>query len=54
MARLQVERAFREATARQNAHFTFVGLALKLLEGRVHVACKEIITVKKQVFCICT
>lgn len=46
---LQVEKAFREGTARQNAHSIFVCLALKLLEERVHVACKEIITLEKQV-----
>ncbi|XP_078444277.1 uncharacterized protein LOC144713553 [Wolffia australiana] len=45
----QVEKAFREGTARQNAHSTFVCLALKLLEERVHVACKEIITWEKQI-----
>ncbi|KAL1815251.1 hypothetical protein ACET3Z_017825 [Daucus carota] len=44
----QVEKAFREGTARQNAHSIFVSLALKLLEERVHVACKEIITLAKQ------
>ncbi|OIT31259.1 PREDICTED: uncharacterized protein LOC109208924 [Nicotiana attenuata] len=44
----QVEKAFREGTARQNAHNIFVCLALKLLEERVHVACKEIITLEKQ------
>ncbi|CAK7342277.1 unnamed protein product [Dovyalis caffra] len=44
----QVEKAFREGTARQNAHSIFVCLALKLLEDRVHVACKEIITLEKQ------
>ncbi|KAK8280021.1 hypothetical protein V6Z12_D09G148800 [Gossypium hirsutum] len=44
----QVEKAFREGTARQNAHSIFVCLALKLLEGRVHVACKKIITLEKQ------
>ncbi|KAJ1432854.1 hypothetical protein SESBI_06394 [Sesbania bispinosa] len=44
----QVEKAFREGTARQNAHSIFVCLALKLLEERVHVACKEIITLEKQ------
>ncbi|XP_075474825.1 uncharacterized protein LOC142505640 [Primulina tabacum] len=44
----QVEKAFREGTARQNAHGIFVCLALKLLEERVHVACKEIITLEKQ------
>ncbi|GFZ03676.1 hypothetical protein Acr_16g0003000 [Actinidia rufa] len=43
-----VEKAFREGTARQNAHSIFVSLALKLLEGRVHVAFKEIITLEKQ------
>ncbi|KAL0346312.1 UNVERIFIED_CONTAM: hypothetical protein Sradi_4462500 [Sesamum radiatum] len=43
-----VEKAFREGTARQNAHSIFVCLALKLLEERVHVACKEIITLEKQ------
>ncbi|XP_030525746.1 uncharacterized protein LOC115737657 isoform X2 [Rhodamnia argentea] len=44
----QVEKAFREGTARQNAHSIFVCLALKLLEERVHIACKEIITLEKQ------
>ncbi|EAY89109.1 hypothetical protein OsI_10597 [Oryza sativa Indica Group] len=44
----QVEKAFREGTARQNAHSIFVSLALELLEERVHVACKEIITLEKQ------
>uniref|UniRef100_A0A0D9VRG6 Uncharacterized protein n=1 Tax=Leersia perrieri TaxID=77586 RepID=A0A0D9VRG6_9ORYZ len=44
----QVEKAFREGTARQNAHSVFVSLALELLEERVHVACKEIITLEKQ------
>ncbi|KAK3147892.1 hypothetical protein QOZ80_3BG0288050 [Eleusine coracana subsp. coracana] len=44
----QVEKAFREGTARQNAQSVFVSLALKLLEERVHVACKEIITLEKQ------
>ncbi|XP_057496411.1 uncharacterized protein LOC130781280 isoform X1 [Actinidia eriantha] len=44
----QVEKAFREGTARQNAHSIFVCLALKLLEERLHVACKEIITFEKQ------
>ncbi|KAK7392776.1 hypothetical protein VNO78_21224 [Psophocarpus tetragonolobus] len=44
----QVEKAFREGTARQNAHSIFVCLALKLLEERVHVACKEIIRLEKQ------
>ncbi|XP_058079982.1 uncharacterized protein LOC131228160 isoform X2 [Magnolia sinica] len=45
----QVEKAFREGTARQNAHSIFVCLALKLLEERVHVACKEIITLEMQI-----
>ncbi|CAI9761128.1 unnamed protein product [Fraxinus pennsylvanica] len=45
----QVEKAFREGTARQNAHSIFVCLALKLLEERLHVACKEIITLEKQI-----
>ncbi|XP_071690450.1 uncharacterized protein [Rutidosis leptorrhynchoides] len=44
----QVEKAFREGTARQNAHSMFVSLALKLLEERVMVACKDIITLEKQ------
>lgn len=44
----QVEKAFREGTARQNAHSIFVCLSLKLLEERVHVACKEIVTLEKQ------
>ncbi|CAH2063731.1 unnamed protein product [Thlaspi arvense] len=44
----QVEKAFREGTARQNAHSIFVCLTLKLLEQRVHVACKDIITLEKQ------
>ncbi|XP_076917598.1 uncharacterized protein LOC143577727 [Bidens hawaiensis] len=42
----QVEKAFREGTARQNAHSMFVSLALKLLEKRVIVACKDIITLE--------
>ncbi|KAJ6809502.1 uncharacterized protein M6B38_161760 [Iris pallida] len=45
----QVEKAFGEGTARQNAHSLFVSLALNLLEERVHVACKEIITLEKQI-----
>ena len=45
----QVEKAFREGTARQNAHSMFVSLAIKLLEQRVFVACKDIITLQKQV-----
>ncbi|CAA0387136.1 unnamed protein product [Arabidopsis thaliana] len=45
----QVEKAFREGTARQNAHSIFVCLTLKLLEQHLHVACKEIITLEKQV-----
>ncbi|XP_008660362.1 uncharacterized protein [Zea mays] len=44
----QIEKAFREGTAQQNARSVFVTLALKLLEQRVHVACKEIITLEKQ------
>ncbi|CAM6129905.1 unnamed protein product [Calypogeia fissa] len=44
----QVEKAFREGTARQNAHSIFVCLALSLLEERVRVACKEITTLEKQ------
>ncbi|EFJ26666.1 hypothetical protein SELMODRAFT_96730, partial [Selaginella moellendorffii] len=44
----QVEKAFREGTARQNAHSIFVCLALGLLEDRVRVACKEIATLEKQ------
>ncbi|KAM7262442.1 hypothetical protein ACFE04_000125 [Oxalis oulophora] len=43
-----VEKAFREGTARQNAHSMFVCLAVKLMEKRAHVACKEIITLEKQ------
>lgn len=46
---VKVEKSLREATAQQNAHSVFVSLALKLLEERVHVACKEIITLEKQV-----
>ncbi|XP_042514487.1 uncharacterized protein LOC122089094 isoform X2 [Macadamia integrifolia] len=45
----QVEKAFREGTARQNAHSIFVCLALKLMEERVHVACKELVTLEKQI-----
>jgi len=45
----QVEKAFREGTARQNAHSSFVCLSLGLLEERVRVACKEISTLEKQV-----
>ncbi|KAI5084748.1 hypothetical protein GOP47_0000917 [Adiantum capillus-veneris] len=44
----QVEKAFREGTARQNAHTIFVCLALNLLEERIHVAYKEISTLEKQ------
>ncbi|KAK1411903.1 hypothetical protein QVD17_32749 [Tagetes erecta] len=44
----QVEKAFREGTARQNSHRMFVSLALKLLEERMLVACKDIITLEKQ------
>lgn len=44
----QVEKAFREGAAQQNAQSVFVSLALKLLEERVHVACKDIITLEKQ------
>ncbi|XP_050381130.1 uncharacterized protein LOC126798258 isoform X2 [Argentina anserina] len=44
----QAQKAFREGTARQNAHSIFVCLALKLLEEQVHVACKDIITLEKQ------
>ncbi|XP_074571688.1 uncharacterized protein LOC141828209 [Curcuma longa] len=44
----QVEKAFREGTTRQNAHCIFVCLALKLLEERLHVGCKEVITLEKQ------
>lgn len=45
----QVEKAFREGTARQNAHSMFVSFALKLLEERVLVAWKDIITLENQV-----
>ncbi|KAH0468486.1 hypothetical protein IEQ34_003519 [Dendrobium chrysotoxum] len=45
----QVEKAFREGTARQNSHSLFVSLAIKLLEDCVRVACKEIITLEKQI-----
>ncbi|XP_024399022.1 uncharacterized protein [Physcomitrium patens] len=44
----QVEKAFREGTARQNAHSIFVCVALSLLEERVRVACKEITSLEKQ------
>ncbi|EOA29329.1 hypothetical protein CARUB_v10025611mg [Capsella rubella] len=44
----QVEKAFREGTARQNAHSIFICLSSKLLEQRVHIACKEIVTLEKQ------
>ncbi|WOH07210.1 hypothetical protein DCAR_0626639 [Daucus carota subsp. sativus] len=44
----QVEKAFRERTARQNAHSVFVSFALKYLEDSAHVACKEILTLEKQ------
>lgn len=52
MDSFQVEKAFREGTARQNAHSIFVCLSLKLLEERVHVAFKEIITLEKQVIAV--
>ncbi|MCO5612484.1 hypothetical protein L7F22_066752 [Adiantum nelumboides] len=45
---LQVEKAFREGTARQNAHTIFICLALNLLEERIHVAYEEISTLEKQ------
>ncbi|KAG0464238.1 hypothetical protein HPP92_020307 [Vanilla planifolia] len=45
----QVEKAFREGTTRQNAHILFVSLAIKLLEEQLHVACKEIISIQKQI-----
>ncbi|KAI4341282.1 hypothetical protein MLD38_026022 [Melastoma candidum] len=44
----QIEKAFREGIARQNAHSIFVCLALTLLEESVHIACKDIITLEKQ------
>jgi hypothetical protein len=44
----QVEKAFRDGTARQNAHSIFVCLSSELLEQRVHIACKEIVTLEKQ------
>ncbi|WZZ40419.1 hypothetical protein YC2023_036678 [Brassica napus] len=44
----QVEKAYRESTARQNAHSMFVSLSSKLLEQRVHIACKEIVTLENQ------
>ncbi|KAK4783742.1 hypothetical protein SAY86_018110 [Trapa natans] len=44
----QVEKAFREGTARQNAHSIFVCLALNLLQDRVIIAFKEIPTFEKQ------
>ncbi|XP_039057121.1 uncharacterized protein LOC120200316 [Hibiscus syriacus] len=43
-----VEKAFQEGTARQNVYSIFVSLAVKLLEEHVYVACKEIITLEKQ------
>jgi hypothetical protein len=46
---VQVEKAFREGTARQNAHSIFVFLALSLLEEKVKVACREIAALRKQV-----
>lgn len=50
----QVEKAFREGTTLQNAHSVFICLAMKLLEDRVHVACKEIITLENQVCILIT
>ncbi|GJN03101.1 hypothetical protein PR202_ga20510 [Eleusine coracana subsp. coracana] len=44
----QIVKAFRDGTAQQNAKTVFVSLALKLLEDRVHVACKELITLENQ------
>jgi hypothetical protein len=44
----QVEKAYRDGTAKRNAHSIFVHLSLKLLEDRIQVACKEIITNAKQ------
>ncbi|KAG2332250.1 hypothetical protein Bca52824_003430 [Brassica carinata] len=44
----QVEKAYRESTSRENAHSIFVCLSSKLLEQRVHIACKELVTLEKQ------
>lgn len=44
----QVEKAFREGTARQNAHSIFVHLSLSLLEEKLKVACREIAALRKQ------
>ncbi|KAJ4906622.1 Uncharacterized protein Rs2_10280 [Raphanus sativus] len=46
--REQVEKAYRESRARENAHSIFVCLSTKLLEQRVHIACKEIVTLENQ------
>eukprot|EP01018_Ginkgo_biloba_P022929 Gb_02786 [translate_table: standard] len=43
----QVEKAFKEGIAHQNAQSIFVCLALSLLEEHVHAACKEITTLEK-------
>ncbi|TVU14759.1 hypothetical protein EJB05_38295 [Eragrostis curvula] len=44
----KVVKAFRDSTVKENAKSVFVSLALKLLEERVHVACKELIILEKQ------
>ncbi|CAO2822118.1 unnamed protein product, partial [Amaranthus hypochondriacus] len=44
----QVEKAYREGTSLQSAHSLFICLAMNLLEDRVHVACKEILTLENQ------
>lgn len=50
----QVEKAYREGTSLQSAHSLFICLAMNLLEDRVHVACKEILTLENQVCILIT
>jgi hypothetical protein len=52
MGSFPVVKAYRDDTAQQNATIVFVSLALKLLEERVHVACKELIILEKQVIVV--
>ncbi|KAK1367400.1 hypothetical protein POM88_042961 [Heracleum sosnowskyi] len=44
----QVETALMKKRLRQNAHSIFVSLALKMLEERAHVSCKEHLRLEKQ------
>jgi hypothetical protein len=52
MCFFQVVKAYRDDTAQKNATTVFVSLALKLMEERVHVACKELTILEKQVIVV--